>query len=173
MRQKSLALFALFVASSLAAAQDGGVPEVRPFSVSSLGTPFAVQGHFEGEYRVHPGLVELRVTKAHVRVGEHCPYQGRRLLSAVRFGLAAKTDNGRWEVADWCQDFFLEHVMSPGDTLSLGELYFRIPVDDAVDLSERWLVVQMEETALDVPEEERQKGYAFAHSRRDIFTRGE
>jgi hypothetical protein len=54
--------------------------------------------------------------------------------------------------------------MSPGDTHNLGELYFYIPRDDSVDLSKHWLVVQMTDTAIDVPEEKRRKGYAYAHS---------
>jgi hypothetical protein len=61
--------------------------------------------------------------------------------------------------------------MRPGDTHSLGELYLYIPIDDSIDLSKHWLVVRMDDTVLDVPEEKWQKGYAYAHSRRDVFTR--
>jgi hypothetical protein len=73
-------------------------------------------------------------------------------------------------MVDAGQEFFLEQVMSPGDMHSLGELYFDIPKDNSIDLSKHWLVVQMEDTVLDIPEERRRKGYAFAHSCRDIFT---
>jgi hypothetical protein len=161
----------LLAVSPFAAAQDGGAAEARPFSISSLNTPFAMQLHADGEYRVYPDRIELRVTRADIRISEHCPYKGRRLLSALKFGLATHTEDGRWTIADGGQDFFLEQVMSPGDTHGLGELYFHIPKDDSIDLSKHWLVVQMEDTTLDVPEQRRRKGYAFAHSCRDIFTR--
>ena len=170
MRRGFLALIVLLVASSLAKAQDAGGPDARPFNISSLNTAFAMQGDFEGEYRIHPDRIELKVAKANIRISEHCPYKGRRLLSAMKFGLAVSTDDGRWKVANWSQEFFVEQVMSPGDTHSLGELYFYIPKDDSIDLSKHWLVVQMEDTVLDVPEEKRRKGYAYAHSCRDIFT---
>jgi hypothetical protein len=165
-----LALLVLLVISSLTRAQVAGGADARPFSISSLNTAFAMQGDFDGEYRIYPDRIELRVAKANIRISEHCPYKGRRLLSVVKFGLAKGTDNGRWKIAQGSQEFFLEQVMMPGDMLSLGELYFSIPKDDSVDLSKHWLVVQMEDTALDFPEEKRRKGYAYAHSCRDIFS---
>jgi len=129
-----------------------------------------MQGDFDGEYRIYPDRIELKVTKANISISEHCPYKGRRLLSAVKVGLATGTDAGRWKIVRGSQEFLLEQVMSPGDRHSLGELYFSIPKDASVDLSKHWLVVQMEDIVLDVPEEKRRKGYAFAHSGRDIFT---
>jgi hypothetical protein len=155
-----------------AKAQDTAGPEARPFSISSLNTPFAMQGVFEGEYRIYSDRLELKVTKAEISISEHCPYKGRRLLSAVKFGLATSTDDNRWKIANAGPELSLEQVMRPGDMHSLGELYLYIPIDDSIDLSKHWLVVQMADTVLDVPEEEkRQRGYAFAHSCRDIFTR--
>ena len=170
MKARSLALLILLIASPFAMAQDGGAPEAQPFVISSLNTAFAVQGDFAGEYRVYPDRIELRVTKADISISEHCPYKGRRLLSGVKFGLAVETDDKRWKIETAAQEFTLERVMSPGDTHNLGELYFYIPKDDSVDMSKRWLVAQMADIALDVPEEKRGKGHAFAHSRRDIFT---
>lgn len=170
MKKGFLTLLVLIIISPLTKAQDGSGPEARPFSISSLNTGFAMQGDFEGEYRVYPDRIELKVTKANIHVSERCPYKGRRLLSAVKFGLATETDDGRWKIAHEGQEFILEQVMSPGDSQGLGELYFSIPKDDSVELSKHWLVVQIEDTALDVPEEKRRKGYAFSHSGRDIFT---
>lgn len=170
MKERSLALLILLIAFPCAAAQDGGASEARPFSISSLNTAFAMQGDFEGEYRIYPDRVELRVTKANISISEHCPYKGRRLLSGVKFGLAVNTGDKRWKIAAAAQEYFLEQVMSPGDAHNLGELYFYIPRDDSVDVSKHWLVVEMADTVLDVPEEKRSKGYAYAHSRRDIFT---
>lgn len=152
--------------------QDAGIPEAHPFNFSSLDTGFAIQGEFEGEYRIYPGRVVVRVTKADIRFSEHAPYPRRRLLSAVKFGLGANVAGG-WKVAHAGQAVLLGQVMSPGDMRSLGELHFSIPTGDGVDLSNYWLVAQMENTALDVPAEKRRRGYAYAHSVRDIFTRPE
>lgn len=171
MNTKMLALVVLLAFPLTARAQDAGVPEARAFHISSLNTPFAMQGEFKGEYRVHPGWIEVRVTQADIRISEHCPYKGRRMLSALKFALATSTDNNRWKVARAGQEFILGRVLRPGDTHSLAEIYFHIPIDDSVDLSKHWLVVEMEDNVLDVPEERRRKGYAFAHSCRDIFSR--
>ncbi|MGH9941540.1 MAG: hypothetical protein ACRD9R_04165 [Pyrinomonadaceae bacterium] len=170
MRQGFLALFILLAISPMARAQDAGSPEARRFSISSLNSAFGVQGDFEGEYRVYPGRIELKLTKANIHVSEHCPYKGRRLLSALKFGLAKSIDAEQWDIADAGPDLLLGQVSSPGDVYRVGEFYFHIPRDDSADLSKRWLVAQIEDTALDVPEAKRRKGYAFAHSCRDIFT---
>jgi hypothetical protein len=174
-----LILVSLILAASCVAAgaapfgshdtQDAGVPEARPFSFSSLNTGFAIQGEFEGEYRIYPDRVVVRVTKADIRYSEHCQYQGRMLLSAVKFGLGANV-NGGWKFAHAGQAALLGQEMRPGDRLGLVELHFSIPTGAEVDLSQHWLVAQMEGTALDVPAEKRRKGHAYAHSDRDIFT---
>jgi hypothetical protein len=171
MRNRLLALLVLLVISSSTQGQGAGGSDARPFSISSLNTAFAMQGDFDGEYRIYPDRIELKFTKANISISEHCPYKGRRLLSAVKVGLATGTDNERWKIADGAQGFLLEIVMSPGDTHSLGELDFTIPKDASVDLSKHWLVVQMEDIVLDAPGEKRPKGHAYAHSCRDIFTR--
>ena len=169
MKRGLLALVVLLCVPPPAGAQGGVSPEARPFAVSSLNTGFATQGDFEGEYRVYADRIELKVTRANIYLSEHCPYKGLRLLSAVKFGLAKGIDGGRWKMLDAGREFLHEQVMRPGDTYDLGELYFDIPRDGSLDLSKQWLVVQMEEYALDIPEERHRPGFAFAHSRRDIF----
>lgn len=164
------ALMILLVVSVLTKAQDADVPEARPFNISSLNTPFAMQGDFKGEYRIYPDWIEVKVTKANIHISHHCPYKGRRLLSAIKFGLATNTDGKQWKIAHAGQEFFLEQVMRPGDVHSLGELYFHIPIERPMDLSQHWLVVQMEDVVLDVAEEKQRKGYAYAHSCKDIFS---
>ena len=170
MRKRFLPLLVLLILSSSMKGQGASGSDARPFSISSLNTAFAMQGDFDGEYRIYPDRIELKLTKANISISEHCPYKGRRLLSAVKISLATVTEAGRWKIAHGSQEFLLEQVMSPGDMHSLGELYFTIPRDASVDLSKHWLVVRMEDIVLDVPEEQRRKGYAFAHSPRDIFT---
>lgn len=169
MTRKLLAVAVLLVVSLSARAQDAGTPQARPFRISSLNTPFAMQGEFKGEYRVYPGWVELKVTQATVLVSNHCPYKGRRVLSTLKLALATSRGARGWRIVKAGQPVFLEQVMRPGDTRSFGEMYFYIPVDDSIDLPRHWLVAEMEEIALDAPEDEPRQGYAFAHSCRDIF----
>jgi hypothetical protein len=173
MKPGLLTLVALMIISPLASAKNVSSPEAHPFSISSLNTAFATQGDFEGEFRIFPDRIELRVTKANIYLSEHCPYKGRRLLSGLKFGLVTSTDGKRWKEANSGQDLYLAQVMSPRDTYSLGELYVVIPIDNSIDLSKHWLVAQMEETVLDIPEERERKGYAFAHSCRGHFQVGE
>ena len=169
MRSIISTLMVLLVVASLSKAQDANTSGGIPFQISSFNTPFALQGNFEGEYRVYPNRIEIRVTKADIRISDHCPYKGRRLVSAVGFSLGTSVDNKKWKTVYHGQQYLLERIMTPGDAASLGELYFNIPIDETIDLSKYWLVVRMNDTALDVPIEDRVVGYAFAHSSRDIF----
>jgi hypothetical protein len=164
------ALMILLAASISTKGQDANVPEARPFHISSLNTAFAMQGDFKGEYRIYPDWIEVKVTKTNIRVSHHCPYKGRRLLSAMKFGLATNTDGKGWKIDHAAPAFVLEQVMRPGDVHSLDELYFHIPIERSMDFSQHWLVVQMEEVALDVAEEKQPKGHAYAHSCKDIFS---
>lgn len=169
MRRLFVMLFVLSGIAPLAMAQDGS--EARPFSISSFNTPFAMQGEFEGEYRVYPDRIRLRVTKTHIRLSEHCPYKGRRVLEEIKFDLATHTEGKKWNTIKRGQSFLLGELMRPGDQLRLSELYFDILIDDSIDLDKHWLVVQMGETSLDLAATEPRKGFSFAHSCRDIFTR--
>src|SRR5688572_28289674 len=99
MRLKS-ALCVLFLLSAASAvrAQEAGGPEVVPFRISSLNTPFAMQGDFEGEARVYDEGIEVRLARGLVRISPHCPYKGRRVFGALRFALATATEKG-WKMA--------------------------------------------------------------------------
>lgn len=163
-------LMILLVASGSTKAQGVTLPEARPFHISSLNTAFAMQGDFTGEYRIYPDWIEVKVTKTNIRVSDHCPYKGRRLLSAMKFGLATNTDGKKWKIAHAARAVVLEQVMRPGDEHSLDELYFHIPIERSMDFSQHWLVVQMEEVSLDVAEENHPKGHSYAHSCKDIFS---
>ena len=169
MKRMFLALLVCLVVLPLAKAQDGTEPEARPFRISSLKTAFAMQGDFEGEYRIYPDRIKVKVAKADIRISEHCPYKGRRLLSALKFDLATSTEGRSWKMTNAGQEMILAHVMNPGDKISLGELYFDILINDSIDLTKHWLVVQMADTVLDVTDETPRESYAFAHSCREIF----
>lgn len=170
MRILVLTLIAFFTILPVAKAQSTDALKAGTFHISSLNTAFAMQGDFEGEYRIHPDRIELKVTKADIRISNHCPYKGRRLLSAVQFKLITKTEDGKRKTSSLGQEFHLEHVMGPGDSHSLGEMNFHIPIDGSIDLSQHWLLVQMDEITLDDPQEGPTKGFAFAQSCKDLFS---
>ena len=148
----------------------GARPQKAPFKISSLGTPFGVQVELEGTYVVNEHYVEVSVDSALVYVSEHCPYQGRRLINTLALGLATTTPRGSWEIENRSLPLPVERVLSPHEEYRLAGLSFQIPRNAGTDLTKRWLVVEAEDIALDVPDNDPdKKGYAFAHSRRNLF----
>lgn len=161
---------ALLLAQPAYAGARAALRRNAPFTVSSLGTPFGVQLRVEGTYTVNDHYVEVNVERAFIYVSEHCPYQGQRFIRTLSVGLATKTPQGRWEIENRSLPVFVEHLMSPRDEYRLADLHFQIPRNEGADLTNRWLIVETEETAPDLPGDAgNQKGYAYAHSRRDIF----
>ncbi|HKQ51763.1 MAG TPA: hypothetical protein VJT74_05295 [Pyrinomonadaceae bacterium] len=149
--------------------------ETAAFHISSLDTPFAMQGDFEGEYTVYPEAIRVRLTKALVRVGTHCPYKGRREFRAVSFWLATTNpETGKWKRAFTSQKHLVRTVMLPGDEYRFDGAEFLIPKEAATDLSRHWFVVEMEDVALEVPSKGGAvEGYAFANSCPDVFIKKE
>jgi hypothetical protein len=143
--------------------------EAVPFHISSYNTAFAMQGDFEGEYTVYPNSIEINLNRAVVRISRHCPYKGRRELAAVSFTLATPTPEGRWRKAFLSRKYVVERIMTAGDEYSLGSIHFSIPKEETTDLSQHWIVAQMDDYALDLPQNEPIEGYAYATSCRDIF----
>jgi len=142
----------------------------KPFVISSLGTPFGVQVAVVGTYTVSENYVDVYVERLLIRVSEHCPYQGRRFVNTLVVGLATTGRRGGWEMENRSLPVFVERVLGPREEYRLADLRFQIPRNEGTDLSKRWLVVESEETALDVPDPEKdEKGYAFAHSCRNLF----
>lgn len=171
MKLTFIALVAILLLCPLAVQpQETVLPEAVPFHISSYETAFAMQGDFEGEYRVYPNSVEISLTKAVVRIGQHCPYKGRREFGALSFWLATSTPEGRWKRDSTSEKFAVRRIMIPGDEYSFAPVHFSIPKEATTDLSQRWFVVQMDDLTLDLKDEPAE-GFAFAHSRRDIFTR--
>src|SRR5215204_6004306 len=149
-------------------AQSAGEAEGTPFHISSRGSAYGVQGEFEGTYRITDSSVEVYVSKGALYVSEHCPYQGRRRINYIKFGLWNQ-EASKWRVENSAPPLYLYVDMSPRDEHPLSDLHFTLPKESAIDLSRRWLVVEIQEDALDAPAEEGKKGYAFVHSCEDIF----
>jgi hypothetical protein len=140
---------------------------IVPFRISSIGTAFAMQGEFEGEYRILPDHIEVNVAKAVIRISNHCPYKGERILDAISFGLATDTTNKRWVIVATSEKSYVARIMSPGDEYTLTSLKFSIPKKE-LDLTKHRLVVQLDDN---IPNEPQVKGTAYAHSRHDIFSK--
>jgi hypothetical protein len=161
-------LFALGVTG--AQAQNVADPSTRVyFSVSSVKSPFALAGTFEGVYRIRDNSVEITVSSAAVYLRGYGSYQGRRELSFINVGLASINGSGKWAVISHARAIPIGETMMPGDKYLADKLRFSIPKEGSVDLTRCWLVVEMGELALDSSDEDR-VGYAFAHSDRNIFS---
>lgn len=142
-----------------------------PFLISSRGDACAMQGTFEGEYRLHPDRIEVTVTKATIYISPACPYQGRREIASLRLSLATELEGSRWGIRWRSERALLGRIMSPGEEYALEGLHFAIPRDEAMDLIRHWLIFVIEGSVLDAGEEQRRPGYCAAHSCRDIFSR--
>ena len=164
-----LLLFVVVICVPVTAAQQSREPASHPFVITNVKTAFAIQGYFEGEYRVYEDQIALHVTKSFISLSDHCPYDGRRLITAVKFGLAESTAIS-WKPRNLV-GLPLSFVMVPKDRLDLGEMDVSIPREVSMDLTTRWLVVQIDETTLDGIWDELPQGVSFAHSRRDLFAR--
>lgn len=179
MKSLLVALLLLCPAAALAQevsdalAHDVSKPVAVPFHFSSFGTAFAMQADFEGEYRVFPDSVEVRLTKAVVRIGTHCPYKGRRDFNGLSFTLASEKPNGKWNMTFKSPKLPVGWIMRPGDEYTFeGDVHFSIPKEPTTDLAKHWLVAEMEDIVLDLPNGEPVRpGYAFAMSCKDIFSR--
>ena len=149
-------------------AQSAGEPKSLPFHISSRGSAYGVQGDFEGTLRVYESSIEVYVSKATISVSEKCPYQGRRRINYIKFGLWNEKAS-KWKVENIATPLYLYVIMSPREEYSLSDLHFTLPKEITLDLARRWLVVEIQEDALDLPIENRKIGYAFVHSCPDIF----
>lgn len=170
MKLTFIALFVILLLCPLAGqAHSPTEPDAIPFHFCSYDTGFAMQGDFEGVYRVYPKSIEVSLSKAVIRISQHCPYKGRREFAALSFRLATNTPEGRWHTVFKSQKFFVNRIMSPGDEYSLDSINFSIPKEETTDLSQHWFVAQMDDLVLDDPRGGPSEGFAFAHSCRDIF----
>ena len=161
----------LFLGMSSAYAQSTGESEDRPFHISSRGSAYGVQGEFAGTYRITDSSVEVYVSKGTLYVSEHCPYQGRRRINYIKFGLW-NDGAAKWKIENSAPPLYLYAVMSPREQQVMTDLKFSLPKESALDLAKRWLVVEIQEDALDAPPlEDGRKGYAFVHSCTDIFVK--
>ena len=164
----TLILTVLLLGMSATYAQSADGPVARPFHISSLGSADGVQGEFEGTYRVYDSSIEVYVSKATLSVSEHCPYQGRRRINYIKFGLWNE-EASKWKVENSATPLYLYAIMSPREEQLLSDLRFSLPKESTLDLARRWLVVEIQEDALDFPIEDRKRGYSFVHSCPDIF----
>jgi hypothetical protein len=152
-------------------AQDASEPEAIPFHITSYNTPFAMQGDFEGEYRVYPTSIEVSLSKAVIRISEHCPYKGRREFGGLGFILASEGANGKVDKRFKSQKLVVGRIMNPGDEYSLGSIHFSIPKEETTDLSKHWFAIWMDDLVLDHPTKRNPvQGFSLAISCKDIFT---
>ena len=168
----ALLIVLVWLSATATYAQPGQATSAKPFSFSSRQSGFGVQGDFEGTYIIHDDAIEVFVTKATIYVSEHCPYQGRRSINSLKFGLVKYLGpEGRWKIDTFAPPVAVGVLMSPKEEYTLNNLYFVIPKERDADLTQRWFFVEVQTDAIDLPGNH--KGYVYANSRRDIFSRSE
>ena len=149
----------------------------KSFHFSSIGSGFGVQGDFFGTYIVEDDRVRVNVTRMFISVSEHCPYQGRRAITQLSFGLATVTSaEGAWTIETTAAPTLLGIIMRPKEQQEFYGLYFSIPRKKGIDLGKRWLVVNIQSQVLDPPPdlpEFPRGGSCFAHSCKNIFAEPE
>ena len=161
----------LLLGTSAAYAQSVAESDGKPFHFSSRGSPFGLQAEFEGTYRVYDSSIEVYVSKATLYVSEHCPYQGRRQVNYIKFGLW--NQDGPKRVQNSSAPLYLSIIMSPREEHTITDLHFSLPKERTLDLEKRSFVVEMQEDAVDLaPLDYGKKGFAYAHSCKDIFASG-
>jgi hypothetical protein len=171
MRIKLTTLVLSFLLGTLAvSAQEAEASGPRPFHFSSRGSGFGVQVEVEGTFLVRDDSIEVNMAEATLYVSENCPYQGRRLISHLKFGLAVGTGpNGRWKIETAGEAMPLELIMSPREEHPLYNFSTTIPLERGIDLSKRWFVVEIQIDSIDVPDGKDRRGYTYAFSCKDIF----
>src|SRR5215831_7805156 len=118
-----LRLVSTFLVLGVAAAQAQSPGEDKPFHISSRGSAYGVQGEFEGAYRITDSSVEVYVSKGLLYVSEHCPYQGRRRINYIKFGLWNQ-DASKWRVENSAAPLYLYVDMIPKQEHLLSDLHF-------------------------------------------------
>lgn len=167
----------LLLAGTICSAKGQTSSPEKSFHFSSVGTGFGVQGEFLGTYVIDDDAIRVNVTRAMIYVSEHCPYQGRRGITQISFGLATATSpNGAWKTETTALPTQLGIVMRPKEQQVFYGLYFSIPKKKGIDLSKRWFVVNIEDEILDPPPDKPEfsgRGSCFAHSCKNIFAESE
>jgi hypothetical protein len=149
-------------------AQNAGDNTAASFQISSLNSPFALAGTFDGEYQIRPDSIEITISRADISLRDNCPYRGRRQLAFINVALASTNASGKKTIIGHARAIPIGETLSPGDKYLGEKMRFSIPKDSSLDLSNCWLVVEMGELTLDSSEEDR-VGYAFATSDKNIF----
>ncbi len=166
-------LTVLLIFPSFVTAQETDGTHPISFKMASV-KGFAMQSSFEGEYRILPDSIELKITKGNILLADNCPYRGSRLLDRLTFELVILTEDSKtFQQIKTSQSkpLDIKKVMRPLDRYSLATVYFSIPKDKNTDLSKAWIVATLTEDILEPYEGVKQKsGTSHAHTCQNIFT---
>jgi hypothetical protein len=149
-------------------AQSVGENAGASFRISSVKSPFALAGTFDGEYQIRPDSIEITISKADIALRDNCPYRGRRQLAFINVALATTDASGKKTVINHARAIPIGETLSPGDNYLAEKLRFSISKDVNLDLTNCWLVVELGELTLDSSDEDK-VGYSFAPSDKNIF----
>jgi hypothetical protein len=141
---------------------------------TSRSDAFSVQTKMSGTFQVRPGYIEVAISTAYVQmVGSPTNRRGR-VVSDVKIGLAESIGpGGKWHKVPSLPLAILatpDKVMQVGETAPLTTRTVRLPIAEALDLSNCWFLVEISVTHLDPTNPDVTKtGVCYAHSSRNIF----
>lgn len=140
-----------------------------PLYISSIGSGFAVEGQFDGTYQVHPDFIELNFKTAEIRVVGSPANQRPERVTAIKIGLARRAHGEGWDIQNNLEMAAPNQVLRVGQSMRFTPTPMRIPIGGSLDLSDRWLVVEIQVVDSALPNVSSNVRACFAHSDRDIF----
>lgn len=142
-----------------------------PLTISSVSSNvWAVEGKFLGTYQVHPDYIEVNFQTASIQLMGSASNQRARLITDITIGLAESTGGNTWRTLKPVTLATPDQVMQVGAVLKVTPQPVRIPITASLDLSKRWVVVEITNTFVDSKNPEATKTrVCYAHSTRNLF----
>jgi len=121
---------------------------------------FSTVGQFEGTYQVQPGYIELNFARADIQLLGSANNLRPRLVTELKIALAKTAPKNAWDAGEKYPFASVNKLLQVGERLQLAPASVRIPINDSIDLSRQWLVVQITEVRTDTPNSAKPSGQA-------------
>ncbi len=135
------------------------------FELISEVPEFALLGTVSGTALVEPPFLKLSVKQSTLRAPKESQLADGEKIENVRIGLASYIDqSGAWDVAIWSEKIPIGISMQPNETKQIPSFNSLIPIDEINDLSNYWLVLEIE-----IVDSDGEIGTTYAHSVTNLF----
>jgi hypothetical protein len=143
--------------------------DVMPLNMDTIGSKWAIGVDLEGEAEINEYAVDINVESVRFVVPQDYKYD--QTIESVSFGLSKHPREGsrKWDTHENSNVMKVNETMSPGGKLELSDLTFRIPVQDMMDIDDKWLTLQIEVLVIEKKGKKETRGYVYAHSDEEIF----